>query len=400
MSTPSPKILLVDDDANLLAAFQRNLRKDFSFDTALGGAEALEFVQTRGPYALVLADMNMPGMTGIELLEKIQEISPDTVRMMLTGNADQQTAIEAVNRGQVFRFLNKPSPPEVLIPALQAGLKQAELIRMERELLEGTLSGSVKMLTDILGMIAPDALGRGQRLRDSISRLAQHMHAPGLWELELGALLSSIGSAAVPPTIIQKLESSTPLRVEEAMIICRVPQMGHDLLADIPRLATVADIILYQQKHFDGTGMPTDAIAGEAIPLGARLLKILIDRLDLEADGVVKQRARETMTARQGVYDPHLLNECFVCFPDFLSNTISSSRPVISRHVDELRPGDISVSDVSTKNGSVLVRAGSSMTAAMIARLANFVELGDVKEPILVQQDPDLAKKAGVSPLR
>ena len=171
--TPSLKILFVDDDPNLLAAFQRNLRRQFTFDTALGGQEGLELLRTQGPYALLLVDMRMPGMDGIEFLERAQALAPDAVRMMLTGNADQQTAVEAVNRGHVFRFLNKPCPPEVLVPALEHGLKQFEMLRMERELLEGTLTGSVKVMTEVLGMVAPDALGRGQRLRESM-RLFAH----------------------------------------------------------------------------------------------------------------------------------------------------------------------------------------------------------------------------------
>ncbi|HEX2100040.1 MAG TPA: response regulator, partial [Candidatus Synoicihabitans sp.] len=138
------RVLFVDDDPNLLAAFQRNLRKQFQFDTALGAQEALALLERPEPYAVVLADMRMPGMDGVELLERVKQRAPETVRMMLTGNADQQTAVDAVNRGEVFRFLNKPCPPEVLVPALEAAIKHYQLQRLERELLEGTLAGSVK----------------------------------------------------------------------------------------------------------------------------------------------------------------------------------------------------------------------------------------------------------------
>ena len=205
--------------------------------------------------------------------------------------------------------------------------------------------------------------------------------------------MSSIGCAAVPPAILQKIDAGTPLRVEEATIVRRVPQLGHDLLADIPRLAMVADIVLYQQKHFDGTGFPADSVAGDSIPLGGRMLKILLDRMDLEADGVVKQRAYETMLIRKGVYDAHPLDQYFVCFADFLSSTISSSRPVVSLQVGDLTPGDIVVADISTRSGATLVRTGSSPTTAMIARLTNFIELGEVRQPLLVQHDPNQANK-------
>jgi response regulator RpfG family c-di-GMP phosphodiesterase len=380
------RILFVDDDPNLLAAFQRSFRKQYCFDTALGGAEALEFVRTRGPYALALVDMRMPGMDGIEVLENIRRISPDTVRMMLTGNADQQTAADAVNRGHVFRFLNKPAPPDVLIPALEAGLERHERLRIERELLEGTLAGSVKVLTDVLGMAAPDALGRGQRLRNSMSCLGRHIHAEPLWELELGALLSGIGCAAVPQSVLRKAAAGSPLRPEEEAILRRVPQIGHDLLADIPRLAGVADIVLYQGKRFDGTGFPADAVSGADIPLGARLLKILRDRLELEADGVARRRAHEAMRARPGDYDPALVDRCFACFPDFLVSAISADRPVLSLAARQLAPGQVVVSDILTREGLALVCAGHQLTASMIERIRNFAELDDLKAPLLVQE--------------
>ena len=117
------KILFVDDDPNLLAAMQRNLRKRFTLEVAVEGTVALEMVKKRGPYAVIVADMTMPVMNGVELLEEVSALAPDTVRIMLTGNADQHTAAEAVNRGSVFRFLSKPCAPDTLTAALDTALK-------------------------------------------------------------------------------------------------------------------------------------------------------------------------------------------------------------------------------------------------------------------------------------
>lgn len=383
--SPSLKILFVDDDPNLLAAFQRNLRRQFAFDTALGGQEGLEMLRTHGPYALMLVDMRMPGMDGVEFLERAQALAPDTVRMMLTGNADQQTAVDAVNRGRVFRFLNKPCPPDVLVPALENGLKHFEMLKMERELLEGTLTGSVKVMTEVLGMVAPDALGRGQRLRESMRLFAHSIGATPTWELEVAALLSPIGFAALPARVLQKISNSLDLSPSEQEILRRVPQVGHDLLVGIPRLGNVARIVLYQNKAFDGGGFPMDENLGEHIPLGARMLKILGDRLTLEADGVVKQRAFETMKARTGVYDSKLLECCFVCFQAFLSNAISAETPVRTLYIDELVEGQVVVSDIVTPDGLVLVGGGNRLSAMVLARLKNYGELNEVKQPVLVQ---------------
>ena len=298
-------------------------------------------------------------------------------------------------RGHVFRFLSKPAPPEVLIPALEAGLERHERLRAERELLEGTLAGSIKMLTDVLGMAAPDALGRGQRLRNSMTCLGRQIRAEPLWELELGALLSGIGCAAVPQVVLRKSAAGLPLRPEEAAILRRVPRIGHDLLAGIPRLAGVANIVLYQNKRYDGTGFPEDAVSAGSIPLGARLLKILHDRLELEADGVVKRRAHEAMRARPGDYDPTLLDRCFACFPDFLFSAIEAGRPVLSVAPVQLAPGQVVVSDIATREGIALVCAGHRLTGSMIERIRNFAELDDLKTPILVQEPASGGARTG-----
>lgn len=381
----SQKILFVDDDANLLAAMQRNLRKLFTFDTALGGPEALALIKSSGPYAVIVADMQMPGMDGVELLSKVYEQVPDTVRIMLTGNADQQTAISAVNKGRIFSFLNKPCEPETLRFTLEAGLKQYELVRIERELLEGTLSGSVKVLSEVLSIIDPVAFGRCQKLRDSIRVFSKWLGITSTWEFEMAALLADIGLVSVPPLILRKIEQGLELMVREREMIDKAPEIGHDLLVNIPRLKPVAQMVLYQGKHYDGSGFPADKVSGEDIPIGARMLKILHDRLILESEGVVKKSAHETMKARISMYDPIMLDNCFKCFEAFLENAISANRPVVAVGVHELQPGQVLVSDIMTTKGVLLVAAGNRLTEIMISRLNNYANFDTVKEPIYMQ---------------
>lgn len=123
----SEKILFVDDDSNILEAYKRQMRKRFTIETALGGEEGLAVIARNGPFAVVVADMRMPRMDGIEFLMKVKTIAPHTVRMMLTGNADQQTANDAVEKGQVFHYLTKPCNPDVLTKAIDAGLSLYQL---------------------------------------------------------------------------------------------------------------------------------------------------------------------------------------------------------------------------------------------------------------------------------
>jgi len=116
------KVLLVDDDAMVLAGLKRQLRNQFSIDTALNGEEALQRVRENGPYAVIVSDFMMPGMNGVEFLSRIKKSNPDTIRMMLTGTADMPTAIKAVNEGNIFQFHPKPCPTETLSKAIQSGL--------------------------------------------------------------------------------------------------------------------------------------------------------------------------------------------------------------------------------------------------------------------------------------
>lgn len=384
---PRPsKILFVDDDTNLLAAFQRNLRKLYTFDTAPGGAEAIELVQSHGPYAVVVCDMRMPGMDGVVTLERIRAIAPDTVRIMLTGNADQQTAIDAVNRGQIFRFLNKPCPPDVLIPTIETALKQHEMQQMERNLLEGTLTGSVKVLSEVLGMVLPSGLSHGQRLRAAMRTFAHAVGATPQWELEIAALLSPLGLSSVPAEILRKVEARLELTIEEQAIVQRVPAVGHDLLAGIPRLEGAARIILFQNKNYDGTGFPAEICAEEDIPIGARMLKILLDRVALEAVPGGHARAHDTMKRREGAYDPKLLETSFLCLPNRIRSEVSKDNPILRLKVDELLPGQIIATDIRSTGGMLVVSAGHQLTSAMINRLGNLCEIGEIAGLFSVQE--------------
>jgi CheY-like chemotaxis protein len=116
------KILLVDDDAMVLAGLKRQLRNLFKIDTAMSGEEALKQVKENGPYAVIVSDFMMPGMNGVEFLSLVKKSNPDTVRMMLTGTADMPTAIKAVNEGNIFQFHPKPCPTDTLSKAIQSGV--------------------------------------------------------------------------------------------------------------------------------------------------------------------------------------------------------------------------------------------------------------------------------------
>ncbi|MGD2038348.1 MAG: SpoIIE family protein phosphatase [Desulfobacterales bacterium] len=130
------KVLLVDDDAMVLAGLKRQLRNHFDIDTALSGEDALNQVQQNGPYAVIVSDFMMPGMNGIEFLSRVKKSNPDTVRMMLTGAADMPTAIRAVNEGSIFQFHPKPCPAETLCQAIQTAIVEYRKVASEQRQLK------------------------------------------------------------------------------------------------------------------------------------------------------------------------------------------------------------------------------------------------------------------------
>jgi len=230
------KILFVDDEINILAGFKRQLRKEFSMEIALGPEEGMRVLKDRGPFAVVVSDLRMPVMDGIEFLANVRKMYPDTVRMVLSGHADLQTAIKAVNEGNIFRFLTKPCHPDTLAKVLTAGITQYRLISAEKELLESTLKGSIKVMTELLSLANPEAFGRSSRIKRYVAQVAKFMGITDSWRLETAAMLSQVGFVILPQEMLDKLYRGETLEGEEKELFDRHPVITADLLRNIPRL--------------------------------------------------------------------------------------------------------------------------------------------------------------------
>lgn len=381
----SQRILCVDDDLNILAGYQRALRKSFPIETASGGEEALRLIETQGPYSVIVADMQMPGLSGIELLSRVAEQHPDTVRVMLTGNGEQRTAAEAVNHGRIFRFLTKPCTAETLEETLRASIQQHRLVRAERELLENTLHGSVRTLTEILSMVDPASFGLGQVLREEVRQFLESLGRPSYWEYEIAAMLSQIGFVTIPQSVVKRLRDGHGLGADERRMIERAPQVGADLLAPIPRLEGVARAILYQRKNYDGSGFPIDDVAGEDIPLGARILRILLDLHEAESRGLARGNGLLVLRNREGLYDPRVIEAMARCFHAPLP--AKPSGPVETRliRLRDLEPGQVLAAQLETQDGTLLVPAGQKLTPVVIEKIRNFATIAGIREPIAVE---------------
>ncbi|MEO8341566.1 MAG: HD domain-containing phosphohydrolase [Nitrospirota bacterium] len=372
------RILCVDDDPNILEGYKRQLRKEFELVTAVGPEEGLRMVTEQGSFAVVVSDLQMPGMNGVEFLAKVRAHEPDTVRMLLTGNAELQAAIDAINQGQIFRFLTKPCTPEVLANALNAGLAQHHLITAERELLEHTLSGSIRVLCEILALVNPEAFGRSSRITRYVEAIAAHLHVSELWSIKTAAMLSQIGCVILPESILRKVYRGEVLTAEESQLFNQHPFVAYDLLAKIPRMQRVAEIIKLQDKYYDGYGVEGDTKQGNTIPMEARILKVALDFDALESAGKSKTEAFRDMTQRKGWYDPAVIDAMKIAFAKEIKCEIRTAV------VADLREGMILAEDVQSSQHVLLASKGQLVTSSMIRRLQNFGTTVGVREPFTV----------------
>lgn len=387
----APRVLFVDDEPNVLSAIQRQLRRDFNLILASGGAEATELAETHKDIAAIVCDMRMPGMDGVATLAEFERRSPDTIRIMLTGNADQETAISAINRGKIFRFLNKPCSEEELRRTLQDAVRQHEMVTAEKSLLNQTLTGSVRMLVDVLSLAVPEAFGRASRARQWVKPLARHLNLPNQWEIEIATMLAPIGLVALPPEVLVKVFSGRKaLGSIEQEMLDRAPETARKLIAHIPRLKNISDFVYLQNRGFSGTGFPKDGPIGEEIPLGARVVKILKDLAALCPNDTPTSESIGQLVDRMKDYDPEILGAVRQLWGFGVGGTGRREKPKGERHavsLNTLLPNDLLLSAITFKSGKLLLSPGMRVSAAQIERLRNLRALEPIVEPIEIERD-------------
>lgn len=366
-----PRILFVDDDVNALAGYQRNLRHQFEIEIAQGAQHGLQAMTFKAAYAVVVSDMRMPVMNGVQFLTRVRELAPDTVRMILTGNADLTTAIDAVNEGCIFRFLTKPCSPDRLAKALDAGVAQYQLVRSERELLEKTLQGTIKVLTEMLSLVNPQAFSRAMRVASTVRQLAGRRQLRECWRYELAAMLSQLGCLTLLPETLEAAFAGKPLSDEDRQRFEAHPTLARELIGQIPRLEEVAEMIARQRESHQAVAAKPGA-AHDVSTTGARMLRVAIDLDELTILGMTHGEALAQLHVDGDQYDPDLL-KVLSDIEGHGAGMQSSQVPVWSLDV-----GMVLQQDVRTIGGLILMTKGQEITSLLLKRFQNFVRIGAV----------------------
>jgi response regulator RpfG family c-di-GMP phosphodiesterase len=372
------KILYVDDSINILISFKKILELHYEVVICENPVEALKIVVEQGPFAAVVADLHMPQMSGLQLLDEVRKLAPDTVRIMAAGSRDFADVIDAINNDQVFRLIPKPFSSAVLTQVLNACVDHYYLRFAEKQLLELTLHRSIRLLVDALSVANPAAFSRASRLRRLAASISRRLGLADPWHIEIAAMLAWIGSIALPESLLEKADRGSPLTEDERRAIARIPQLGHDLVANVPRLEMVALAILYQDKGYDGSGRPEDEVAGEQLPIAARILKAARDFDNLVERQFAKEAALAELIKRSSIYDPHVLGALGRVVGEALD------QPVRAATLDQLESRMVLAEDVLSGEGPPVLRKGQELSSLLLARLREFASLTPIREPIRV----------------
>lgn len=366
---PLPRLLCVDDEPEVLASLRVTLRKKYAVTVAESGPAALAlFAVARdghSPFDVVVSDMRMPQMSGAELLAELRRRFPDMPRLLLSGQADLDSTISAINEAKIARFLTKPCDTAHLVEAIDDALEVARLARAERELLDRTLNGTVGLLTEVLGLISVAAYGRTQRVETLVTHLSAALGRPVPWDLALAAKLSQLGYVVVH----DELEGDAGAHAAD---------VAAGLLANIPRMDTVAWIIGHQ--HDPGpVGEGQDVQRWPKRVVSAEILRLAV-AFDALTSAGASPRDAHGLIAASAAPPPRLLL-------DALSALRLDALALVEACVTvrQLAPGMHLAQDVVATSGMKLAAAGTVLNGAMIGRIRSFRERVGVPEPIQVR---------------
>lgn len=421
-----PVILCVDDEPNILSSLRRLFRpKGFQILVAESGHAGLAVLEAQA-VDLVISDMRMPEMNGAQFLEHVRQRWPDTVRLLLTGHSDVAAMIDAINRGEIYRYITKPWDDNEIVlivrRALERKTMELETKRLEaltaqqnqelkelnasleakvqartaeiqaaNERLKNSFVTSIKVFSTLIEMRGGNLSGHSRRVADLCRKIAHKLQLDNKLKQEIfiAALLHEIGKIGFADDML-----STPLskmKPDQLEAYRKHAAQAEQLLLPLQDLHGASEIISAQFERFDGTGFP-DHLAGELIPIGTRILSLASDYDNMQIGMQTQSRlspdeARVMISHGSGSrYDPKVV-AAFVETLGDASQKISGipDRPVKS---EEMEVGMVLTRDLITPSGLLMLSSGHVLDARVIVRIRNFERTGGLELTAYVRQNP------------
>jgi len=367
-------IMVVDDNpANLKLLEQMLAQREYTVHSFPRGLAALNRA-TENPPDLILLDINMPEMNGYEVCERLKANpkTSDIPVVFLSALTATQDKVKGFRAGGVD-YVSKPFEFAEVLARVDTHVKLKRAQQAERDLLENTLNGAVGTLWELVQLTSPLLAARSQTIREIMTCLIKRMEINDAWEYELAARLCLLGCITLPEEVFEKAYRGAALSPEEEKMFCAHPETAGRLVAKIPRLEGVAEIIRRQQR-------PDEEPPNSNQPIrGARLLHLALE-VDMRLyRSVPLQAALNQVKMSASYYEPAMLSAL-----DSYSQAAVEFE-VQSAFIRDLRAGMRLDQDVLTKTGLFIFKAGTVLTDAWVERLGNFLKSQGVQEPLRVR---------------
>jgi len=414
--SPLPVLIVDDEEIVLMALRDTLLREGYDVVASPHAIHALSVLKER-KFSVVLTDQQMPMVTGLEFLAQVREIQPDATRILITAVLSLGTVIDAINKGEIYRFIVKPWLREELLATVKNAVQRYELIShnarlqvatqaMNRQLqqLNAALESQVARVAEQNTQLQDFARSQEENLRRSVELCVQTMRtfyptvgtqarrvaalcqtmaagsdlsASQRQTLEISGYIYDIGLVGIPRQLIKRWQE-TPARLSDAewSLIHQHPVLGQELAAFVHHLTAVGPTIRSHHERFDGNGYP-DRLAGENIPWLARLLAVAVAYAESNLD---PKLATEMVSQGSGtVFDPEAVRI-------FLRTAPKAVVPGKQRVVPlaELQPGMVLAEGIYSENGMLLIPDGQRLTATYIDKLLNYNRINPISQLLLI----------------
>lgn len=366
-NSEAPTLLCVDDEPAILDGLRRQLRNTFRVTVANSGADGLAAIEAASePFMVIMSDMMMPEMNGAEFLRRARQAAPHSVRVLLTGQADIESAAAAVNGGAIARFLTKPCGGDDLLNTLLECVGQYSAALIEQDVLERTVRGAIEALAQTLALAAPAVFARVTRIQRTVATLIECTSPNDSWAIEVAVPLSQLGAVTLPEECLAQAETGTFTTPKERLMASKVPEISVGIINRIPRLEQVSQLIT--EATTPGADMD------RTLP-GSAILRVAFDLDVIEARGSERSDAVLLLKER---------------LPESLHTLIDQvgagdERPIVEIEINALVEGVQIAEDILTHNGVLLVGRGAVASPAMISRLRNCHGTGQLNESIKVR---------------
>ncbi|HTG43469.1 MAG TPA: HD domain-containing phosphohydrolase [Verrucomicrobiae bacterium] len=411
------RVLIVDDEEIVLVALRETLlRAGYQVSTAPDPLSALEMLQFQ-QFAVIISDQQMPAMTGLDFLTKAKQMQPDASRMLITAVLSLDTVIEAINRGEIYRFIIKPWLREELLVTVQNAVQRFDLLckntllqaatqamnekltQLNRELelqvarvaeqndqlsslneaLERNLSRSVELCVQAAQTFYPTLGNQARRAFEVCRSMAEvlNLSADQKQQLEISAWLHDIGLIGIPRHLIRKWQTEpNELDDAERALIEHHTVLGQELAGFVHHLEGIGQLIRSHHERFDGLGYP-DKLSGQSIPWLARLLAVAVAFAESQFD---QENAVQSVRLSSGTaFDPEAVRVFIRAIP-------KAAVPRKEKEVmlSELAPGMVLAKGIYTPNGLLLIPEGQQLSAPYIDKLLNHNRITPINQSLVV----------------